>query len=36
MEYEIVVVVCGYAIIVVSLHHDLSVVVMKRINLWAT
>jgi hypothetical protein len=35
MEYEIVVVVCGYAIIVVSLHHDLSVV-MKRINLWAT
>jgi hypothetical protein len=34
MEYEII--VRGYAIIVVSRHHDLSVVVMERLSPWAT
>jgi len=34
MEYEILV-VRGYASIVVNWHHDLSVVVMKRMSLWA-
>jgi hypothetical protein len=36
IKYEILVVVRGYAVIVVSRHHDLSVIFMRRVSLWAT